>query len=1346
MGARFLFVLKCGFSRVFDRSARARSTRSLALMALALGLQGCAAGVIGAILGGASGGGGGGGSSAPVPATVAVESVEFPGVAALPTFQSEAPSCPERSPDPLLGCNLSPEDRASIEKKLADALGLDNRARQNVRVQLSLDRDSTVAFLARGSGGGVLDASRISVDGSPLPGTARAVKKGKRTLELEVGAFGLTSPETVNLEITPEGGTTVTTPFLVDNRPPASITLCNFRPGFSCGSNAGLAEPSTCSLVLPPGSPEPKLRVALFKTDATGSCATLDGEPIEVETFEIAPGTGSCAANLEAKFSLPGALDCQSASVILAVAEVSGLDSEAGPGPSIQVSGAVGRVDSSAPDLADMQITSFQPGSRIHTEDLFGIAVIDYTVKDQGGEPVNVDIAVTIPNVGTLRASDGTLTEYRGAPCEGILGEPSDGIRCLTTSPVGERHRFLWNLDFDFDRLVREKRLTTPRRTGVRIEITLEDTQTDRLYDTIRQERTIDNSTLHTVAGLQPGQTAFGDDSISADQITFETVSGLDIDATTGDPAFYFVDSGTHTLWKWRLSAPEEVTRIAGTGALRTEPAVQFDGRIASNAILRQPIDVLTDSSGVVFLLERSGRALWRIADDNIELLLDERVLRNAEQMALDKASGILYIADSGNCRILRCDLSRLNPDTPEEGVTVISGDLRVLQTAPLFQRLFADAPAVFDERRIDGCNFRDLLAELELTPEGVPAPGAGILDTPEGIAFYSSPSGDVLFVSDTGTPRVVRLSSEAPDPGTTLTQLVDRLPGGRNLCTPASLTVASGDGSPALFISLRGFIEANVIRGTKGIIVRAPIVDTGDNSPTLGELEPIAGIDDFAKGDCGPQNQASTYRPEDECLPATAAPLSLPEELGFDGAGIAYVTDSRNQQVRKIGAVCPSNPSGEDRIAKLFGTGVEGISPCEETASPGALCEAGPPAEAPISSRLDDPLGLLLFGDERVLLTDRGNNRLRLLDLRTGSAVTLAGRPRTAEEERVGLTFAGDGGPALNALFKNPRSPAVAPTRDWCGSPDRKIYIADTGNHLVRVVDANGNIDTAVGVFNLPPGQGPQGEGENRDLGSSGLAPDKVILKFPKHLLVDSRGRILISDSGRHRILQLENGLVRRVLGVGSTFVDRENENERPVPAPDPLVDGSLGPAGQPGVGDGGPPLLARLNTPNEMAFDEDEERLYFCDGNNHRVRRVRYDAGTGDLLGPVESVAGTGSNLPVGPQIPSRARRLAISFPYGLAFSRDSQFLYCTETFGFSRIYRVQLQADLQESRVCRIAGAVTFGAAGDGDDAVNAQFLNPNSLQVDGAGNLYVLDGRNHRLRKFFPLSQLCTSSNP
>ena len=1336
MGVGFSFVLKCGFSTWLERSARARSTRSLALLALALGLQGCAAGVIGAILGGASGGGGGGGGGGTPPAPV-LGALSFPGVVVVPPLNSASETCPQGSSDPVLNCNnLDAADRMEIEKSIAGAFGLANTAQKAVSCVFSLGAESLVTFRLKGAAGDVEPAG-IVVDGTRISGNTAKLGRRDYKLDVDLSNLGTQVPETWSLEITPEGGEAVVSPpFLVDNRPGPGLTICGFEPGFSCSTRPDLNKESVCSLIIPPRSSPPRLRVALFRPDATGSCRTLIGDPpVEVEPVEIDPVQGGCPANFELRFPVPPSLNCQSASVILAIAEVSGLDSE-GPCPSIVVSEAVSKVDSSVPDLSDLQVRSFQPGAG---NELFGIVVIDYTVKDQGGEAVNVDVTVDI--AGTpLKASTGTLTAYRGTPCEGVLGQGSEGITCLSTSPAGVTHRFLWNLDFDIDRLVRENRFAIPRRTGVKIQLDLKDVKSARVYESISQTWNIDNTTLHTVAGLQPGRTAIGANSVSRNQIIFETISALDIDDTSpGDPVFRFVDSGTHTLWSWRPSAPDAITLVAGTGSLRLDPATDFNGELPSNLVLRQPIDVVTDSSGVIFLLERSGRTLWRITDDNVELLLDEKVLRNPEQMALDKAGAILYIADSGNCRILRCDLARLDPARPGDAVEVIAGDLRVLETGPLFQRLFADAPAVFDERRIDGCNFRDLLAELKLTPEGVPPPGSGTLDTPEGIAFYSSPSGDFLFVSDTGTPRLVRLAPEAPDPGAFLKEF----PATRELCTPASLTIAFEDQAPVLFISLRGFIQENLARGTKGIVARASIIDTGADPPAIGNLEPFAGTDAFSKGDCGPQNQASTYRPVDECLPATSAPLSLPEEIGVDDAGTVYLCDSRNQQVRTIGAVCPSNPPNADRIAKLFGSGVEGRSPCEVSASPSALCEAGPQGETPVSSRLDDPLGLLLFGDERVLLTDRGNSRLRLLDLRTGSAVTLAGRERTPAEEQGGLTFAGDGGPALEALLHNPRSPAVVPRRDWCRSPDRKIYIADTGNHLIRVVDANGNIDTAVGMFTLPPGQGPQGEGENRDLGGSGLDPDKVILKFPKHLLVDSRGRILISDSGRHRILQLENGVVRRVLGVGSTFVVREDENEPPVPRPDPLVDGE-GTPDKPGVGDGNSALLVRLNTPNEMAFDQDEESLYFCDGNNHRVRRVRYDAGTGDLLGVVETVAGTGSNLPVGPTIPSRARRLAISFPYGLAFSRDFQFLFVTETFGFSRVYRVALDANLLESRVCRLAGAVTFGAAGDGEDAVNAQFLNPTSLQVDGAGNLYVADGRNHRLRKFFPVE--CRSDNP
>lgn len=142
-----------------------------------------------------------------------------------------------------------------------------------------------------------------------------------------------------------------------------------------------------------------------------------------------------------------------------------------------------------------------------------------------------------------------------------------------------------------------------------------------------------------------------------------------------------------------------------------------------------------------------------------------------------------------------------------------------------------------------------------------------------------------------------------------------------------------------------------------------------------------------------------------------------------------------------------------------------------------------------------DGPAATASFRDPRqmawfegdLLVADKGSHRVRRIDLDGGEVSTFAG---TGEPG-----FSGEGGPAVDAALRGPGSVAVG--------PDGTVWIADSDNHVVRNVGADGRIRTVVGRPEVP-GSGPD----------AGDVADAV-LKSPGGLHVDADGRVWIADSG---------------------------------------------------------------------------------------------------------------------------------------------------------------------------------------------------------------------------------------
>ena len=171
---------------------------------------------------------------------------------------------------------------------------------------------------------------------------------------------------------------------------------------------------------------------------------------------------------------------------------------------------------------------------------------------------------------------------------------------------------------------------------------------------------------------------------------------------------------------------------------------------------------------------------------------------------------------------------------------------------------------------------------------------------------------------------------------------------------------------------------------------------------------------------------------------------------------------------------------------------------------------DGGPAIEAQIA-----PDGVAADADGRIYVVDGANHRVRRIDA-AGVITTVAGTGAAG--------FAGDGGPATEARLSFPQGVAV----DGAGI----VYVADTGNHRIRMIDAAGTITTLAGT-------GEFGYG-----GDDGLA-NEAQLSFPSGVAVDASGDVYIADAGNGRVRVIRTRSRSRTVfrggaeGIGMEFVE---------------------------------------------------------------------------------------------------------------------------------------------------------------------------------------------------------------
>jgi hypothetical protein len=409
-----------------------------------------------------------------------------------------------------------------------------------------------------------------------------------------------------------------------------------------------------------------------------------------------------------------------------------------------------------------------------------------------------------------------------------------------------------------------------------------------------------------------------------------------------------------------------------------------------------------------------------------------------------------------------------------------------------------------------------------------------------------------------------------------------------------------------------------------------------------------------------------------DGSLP-TQGSFNGPTGLAIDGAGNIYVADTNAYLIWKITPATQTTPAAINAFA---GTG----HLCHPT-----KCGDGSTA---LGAKFSYPTAVATDTAGNVYIADTGDNRIRVVNTQSTPIVIAGVTIDPGDIQTVAGTWTqctsptsacGDGGKAVKADLNGPNGVAV----DQLGN----IFIADTGDHRVRVVTPKGNIAAYAGDGTpCIPAQG---------CGDGGSAQN-ANLSAPWQIYVDPSDNLYISDPPENRIRLVNNKqIISSIVGSG----------------------GSCNLAKAPFCGDGGAATSAELNSPRGVYADA-SGNVYVGDTGDQRVRKVTVAGQTQTI----NTYAGGGSGNDGGPATSAI-----------LAANRD----IAVDSAGNYYI------ADTANNRIRKVSGGIITTVAGTGltgysgnnvgATAADVTFDQPWGLAVDSSGNIFVADTYNEVIRK-------------
>lgn len=439
---------------------------------------------------------------------------------------------------------------------------------------------------------------------------------------------------------------------------------------------------------------------------------------------------------------------------------------------------------------------------------------------------------------------------------------------------------------------------------------------------------------------------------------------------------------------------------------------------------------------------------------------------------------------------------------------------------------------------------------------------------------------------------------------------------------------------------------------------------------------------------------------------PATAAQLNAPIGVATASNGDIYIAEYGNHRIRKVTAATGI-------ITTVAGTGTAGFSG-----------DGG----AATAAQLANPSGVAVDSAGNLYIADTTNNRVRKVTAATGVITTLAGTGTA--------TYNGDGLVATSANLNAPRAVAV--------SSFGFVYIVEFYGQRVRVVSqASGALFTAIGNGLV----GYDGEG---------VVASSTRISYPLGVAVDAANDVYVTEGHRVRKLSIGTGLLTTVAGTGTMgfggdgglataaqlsgssgltvdaagaiyICDKNNFRVRKVSPPaGTLRLTTVGGTGSSGFNSDGIATSVNVYYPSSTATTASGD-LYFTDWYNHRIRKITPG-------GVISTIVGTGVGGYAGDGGLATGARL--NYPTSIAVDPSGQ-IYVADTYNH-RIRRINISG-----YISTIAGTGVAGSSGDGGAATSAQFTYPRGIALDGAGNLYIADTSNHRIRKITVATGIITT---